>query len=430
MSHEENTDHFEGNGIIPSGQENSNVPQPEVKKDRSLINLIVGMMIGVLFTFFIAEFVLPATASNWTNILYGAIGTFGVLVLVVALIYFIARKLILRKLKEAIDKGRNLLDGVVEVLMADNFASAQDQLKRKLPEFTAQVKIFLLKRWALRAFGIIAVFFTGLFSSMLVFQQNELVESQNKLINQQVGLEDQQVLFQEAELRKADAEVSAIIEQSVQYFLEHPDSHAIPAPLKSRIATSTHQFAPYESPGKEGNYQKSSVDFLSPERGRLFAWLIEFKPSNLTDILAISDFSYADLEGRTIVMDTLVENLKLEHANLKNCTLRNIDWRRAWMKDSDLTGATLDNVTLFHSDLNNVRMDSITILGKLDISSSNYHKMTMLNVKYPARNNGQPQIYAGGILAAEVLIGIGDSASFSKEEVDSSITEYLLRFDK
>lgn len=428
--------------------ESRNLPEPEedpnaesggsepqyanrlAKIARSRVTFWIGLMIGVLVAFVILQFIMPATAKNWGSFLYGALGAFTVITLILGGAYLFLRKRIKRQVNQIGSKGKELLDSIGKILMAKDLVEARQKFQESLPELSAQIKLILLKRWTLNAFRVVGVFFIGLFSSILVFQGNELMDFQNKLVERQVNLEDRQVLLSEVERRKSDEEVSAIIDQTVAYFLSNPDSHAIPAPIKSRIASSTNQFIPYELPAREGGYRDSTKVYLSPERGRLFAWLVEFNPTNLSDVLTISDFSYADLEGRIISINRPVESLRLENANLKGCTLRNIDWPRARMKGADLTGATLDNVSLYHADLRNVKMDTVLIIKTLDLTSADCEGLSMQNVKYSSQKDGNPLFNDNGELSAAIVIESSDTAQFKQSNVDEMVVKFLLHIVK
>ncbi|MBN8681875.1 MAG: pentapeptide repeat-containing protein [Chitinophagales bacterium] len=364
--------------------ENSNhsATSPPVKsgfKPLAIRNLFPGMLIGVLIGivgFLAYERYLPKITETLYIV---TLTTFGVLVTGFILIYAFKRQITTflfgsatANAGEVIDDAQKITDAITDrfadTLLRDIDPGARQRIRHVLPRLTNWFIWSRFRNWWWQWLLGIFVSLGGLTGTLLLMNQNQLLEEQNKkigiqteLMQQQTALAKQQMLLSEASRRSALVVLMSNIMDKVDKEIENQQKglslkqkenrkYKLSQSLIGQIAALSHSFKPYLFMDVDTLIGKP----LSPERGQLLITLtrLPLDTQTLYKIYDVSTFANSELSGAELsgadlqgidLRDANLNGANLRKSNLCNALLHHISFGRG----ADLTLANLSSTKLF-----------------------------------------------------------------------------------
>jgi uncharacterized protein YjbI with pentapeptide repeats len=246
------------------------------------------------------------------------------------------------------------------------------------------------RRWIILVFQVLFVGFGGLLGSILLFnqnilinQQNERIDKQNLLIERQNTRLDQQTYLQEAERRSSLVFLLGNILDKIGEELQKKevgDIRDLTPELIARISSISFAFKPYKYL-KNGELIKNP---LSPERGQLLLTLVNsnIDENTLNFIYKSSNFQYSDLQNVNFE-NAYLKNIDLSYANIDFANLENTNFENAIMRN-----ATFRNCKSFsYTNFTNAKLDSCTF--------HNSNKYVNLNTAILRRSKLKYAVFTG-----------------------------------
>ena len=343
-----------------------------------LPGLAIGMLLGIVGLLTFQNHLPGLTKALYTITLI----SFGVVVLSF-LIVFVFRQLITRKLLGENSAG-DFLNDAQTVADAVTDQLAKNVLVNVTPETSERVRkaLPLLANWfiwgRLRNWWwnwILGVFISlgGLTGTILLMNQNDLLEAQNKKIDRQMQLEEANrrsalVVLMSNIMDKVDREIESQQPKGLSMKAKEQEKYALSQSLIGQIAALSHSFKPYRYMDGDTLIGRP----LSPERGQLLITItrLPLDTAIIHQIFYASSFAYADLKGTGF--DGLdLKGINLSGADLSETGLSNVDFRNANLQNAKLNNSYLDGANLSGADLSytdmkeagmsNVNMDSVNI---------------------------------------------------------------------
>jgi uncharacterized protein YjbI with pentapeptide repeats len=314
----------------------------------------LGILLGALGLLVYKEH-LPKATTGFYNI---TIITFSVVV-VLFILFFAFKKYLIRYLlgekaanaEHFLDDAQHLSDKLtvllVDKLMPESAEEERDRAKLILPKLTHWFVWARLRNWWWQ--WLLGVFLAigGLTGTLLLMNQNKLLEIQNQLATNQMHLGEASrrsalVFLMSNILDKVDAEIASQKEKNPKDSL-----FSLTPSLIGQIVALSHSFKPYR-------YLEDSTLIprpLSPERGQLLMTLV---------LLPLDTFTLNQIYFKATFEDAALQRAKLKDAYLVKTTL----WK------ADLWAADLSEAVLTEAILPHARLQW-TLLKEVDLSKAN-----------------------------------------------------------
>lgn len=330
-----------------------------------LIVALLGAGLGVLATLYAKDLIEIITPVALTVLL--------TLFVVAVLLYFaitLYRDKIIRylfgediqfdaALNEAQDIVKQTIVGTTEAIPGIPAAE-----KKRLQQAAPRVANYLIwSQFRSQGLRLMIGFFVavgGLATTMLLFNQNRLLEKQNEKIDMQNEKVDMQINLEESNRRSALVFQMANIldkidEELRDTFNTNHGTRRLSLQLIGRIASLSQGLRPYK-------YLDSDTLSapLSPERGQLLIAVHQSKLdiSTLDSIFKETTFEFADLGGAQI-QDAYLRSANLSSANFANADLRRVDLQHAILENANFNKATLEQVKLNSANLEAANLSQV-----------------------------------------------------------------------
>jgi uncharacterized protein YjbI with pentapeptide repeats len=369
------------------------------KSDRSvaLLAFFIGTIISAIVCFWVlpklSEFTFEITQTFiYAVILLGAIGLFSI----------IHREWFLKNIFGLgiadLESLKNEAKGLLKNIKEKDTKNAEKNIESLSKSAFSWYLWTTYKNLVVRVFNSIFIVFGGLLGSVLLFNQNKLLQQQNQKI-------DQQTYLIEAQRRSTLIfEMGNILDQiQVETSKTDKTGNRIDTLTKGtvgRVSALSWGLKPYRF-YENGEISKQD---LSPERGQLLIALTkqEIDTSAMKSMLVSSNFKNSDLRGvnlggaflRGIVLfDSDFRWAILNNADFEGSLLNRVNFEKAYLvnsnlmrttldytsfKNANLSGAYLWGASMDHTDFSNAILDSaivsidninkLNIVGKEEIS--------------------------------------------------------------
>ncbi|GAB5551652.1 MAG: hypothetical protein Sapg2KO_12430 [Saprospiraceae bacterium] len=331
--------------------EHTNTPIKKRNKwaiQRSLIYIGIGLLIGYFLaqqTTYSLSAILPALMAIFVAVF------FVIVILILALpriINFLVKRYTGREfdVETATDEGQTKLNKFADniAVVALNKSQVPEDVKNNIrsdiPDIIYYFGFMWLRSSGLRFLITVFVVIGGLMGTILLYNQNQLLQSQNIKIDNQIQLE-------EASRRSSLNFLMANVLDKIDLELRQPKDTTnhiqLSEPLIGRIASLAQSFKPYQFLEKGELIPRE----LSPERGNFLIALVNsgLDSTTLAMIFNQSSFSASYLVESNLNMKNL-HGAKLFYANLSRASLREAD-----LREVRLRGANLNKADLFYADL-------------------------------------------------------------------------------
>lgn len=354
----------------------SETERPPVSSPFSLKQLLPGLAIGVLLgiagLLYYQNHLPDITKALHTVTLI----SFGVIVLSFLLV-FVFRQFLTRKilgessvgdfLNDAQAVGDAVTDQVAKRVLVNVPHETSERVRKVLPQIANWFIWGRLRNWWWN--WILGVFIAlgGLTGTILLINQNELLEAQNKKIDDQTGLlkAQNELVSRQMQLEEANRRSALIVLMSnimdkvdreiesqqvgLSRTLKEQRKYSLSQSLIGQIAALSHSFKPYRYMEGDSLIERP----LSPERGQLLITLtlLPLDTSTFRKIFQSSNFAYANLRGA-----------KLTGANLNGANLENANLSGADLSDSELIATSLDWADLSYSTLIDANLHEASLM--------------------------------------------------------------------
>ena len=342
-------------------QENSeneeNQLQSQKLSDRidTNVKIVIAFFLGAILAGTLVQFALPVLAEHVSELLIGFIAVIGILA-IIALIFTIFKEFFFKlffgiskaDLKDVKISSQSMVENAVKL----DWLAASNDFKVISEKGSAWYAWLSYRRWVVTVFYTLFLAFAGLLGSVLLYNQNQLLEKQNEKIDAQIQLEESNrrgalIVMMSNIMDKVDDELTTD--------WNNDKKRNLSPQLIGRISALSQSFSPYRFWQDTSLIEKP----LSPERGQLLLALVK-----------------SDLDTntyKTIYNETTFESAYLDGAKLNSAFLKSADLNNASLRDVFLVGANMNDIKLMNADisnsiilksfLNNARLEDINFSG-------------------------------------------------------------------
>ena len=303
-------------------------PSPFVRTGFSFKNILMGVFIGVLIGIAGLLFY-QGHLPQITKALYTATWVLFGVVIFTFLIFWGLREYLTRfvlgsktasardVLEDAQRVSDVLTERIADKVLADLPIEERGRIKHLLPRLANWFIWGRLRNWWWQWILGIFVALGGLTGTMLLMNQNELLNNQNALIQRQMSLEEANrrsalIVLMSNIIDKADKEIEGQ-QKGLSKSAHEKKRYTLSQSLIGQIAALSHSFKPYRY--MEGDTLISWP--LSPERGQLLITITSL-PLDTTTFISIygtATFQKADLK-KAILFDRYLSGADLSGADL------------------------------------------------------------------------------------------------------------------
>lgn len=362
--------------VEPVNQQPSQLGRNGISWRNLLIGIFIGILIGIAGLLFYQE-----NLPKITNALYTATWVLFGLVIITFLLFwgfkeYLTRSIFGSKIGGAADIIEDsqrasdiIIERVADRVFSDLPVEERGRIKFILPRLTNWFIWSRLRNWWWQWLLGLFVSLGGITGTILLMNQNELLQAQNEKIEKQTELATLQMSLEEASRRstlivlmsnildKVDNEIEAQKKALGAGNLED-NKYSLSQSLIGQIAALSHSFKPYRFLDADTLIGKP----LSPERGQLLFTLtrLPLDSSIFNEIYESSNFNKADLGGANLSGAYLC-GASLMEANLSFANLGGANLGRANLNRADLYRANLNEAVLYGTDFSYAILDGIEL---------------------------------------------------------------------
>lgn len=380
---------------------------PRSRSPLAVRNLLPGMIIGILVGvvgFLAYQKHLPQITQTFYVV---TLTSFGVLILTFILLYAFKKQISTlvfgsqaanagEIIEDAQKVSDALTDRFAEQLLKDVPADVRHRVRFVLPRLANWFVWSRFRNWWWQWVLGIFVSLGGLTGTLLLMNQNALLEAQNVkiesqtiLMQQQTELAQRQMSLEEASRRGALVVLMSNIMDKVDKEIESQQKglsekqkaikhYKLSQSLIGQIIALSHSFKPYRY--MDGD---SLIKYpLSPERGQLLLTITQLPLDTQTihKIYQSATFNSSDLQGVNLIAANLSEvdlresNLSFSvfwKANLKGANLEGADLSFVDLSKANMTGSILIEANLMYADLLQTNFTNVDFT-KANISGADF----------------------------------------------------------
>ena len=270
-------------------------------------------------------------------------------------------------------------DQITAHVLKDAPADIRDGVRALLPRLAYQLFWARLRNWWWQWILGIFIAVGGLTGTLLLMNQNELLQSQNNMIQRQMSLEEANrrsalVVLMSNILDKVDKEIE-VQQKGMSLRAREATRYSLSQSLVGQIAALSHAFKPYKY--MEGD--TLIVKPLSPERGQLLTTLtaLPLDTTTMKRIYKSATFQSADLK-MAVLINAYLSSANMKEANLSHADLTYANLSDAYLSDANLSDADMRWAKLPWAILSNANLVSAN-LSKADLTHSTLSKADLSN---------------------------------------------------
>jgi len=368
---------------MESKEQNESQSQKLSERIDTNVKIIIAFFLGAILAGTLVQFALSVLSEHISELLIGFIAVIGIFA-IIALLFTTFKefffKLFFGISKADLEEVKQSSQSMVENATNLNWTAAGKDFKIVSQKGSVWYAWLSYRRWVVTVFYTLFLAFAGLLGSVLLYNQNQLLEKQNEKIDSQNKKIDSQIQLEEYSRRgnlivmmsnimdKADEEIRRAEENG-------DSSRALSQLLIGRIAALSQAFRPYRFLQDSMLIEKP----LSPERGQLLLALVNSELDSLTylNIYRDATFEQAYLEKVDLVRANL-NGANLNLANLVNANLKEADMKKIYLNNANMTNANLSNTDLINASLNQAILNNANLINT-DLLSSDLSQAYLLN---------------------------------------------------
>ena len=359
----------EGPPSRPTKPEETSIKRSGSKLPIALLYIAIGILIGFLATQNLDEY-LPKILPTLMVIMITLFVVIIVLLIALPRIinYFIKRYTgkdgnVETTVEDIQTKSNRIADVIASMILArvQVDAKAEQNIRNDLPVVLNFLVFSRLRGAGIRLMLGVFVAIGGLMGTILLYNQNQLLQKQNALITNQNEKIDNQILLDEASRRSSLNILMDNVLNKIDEELKVADREGKPRKLSpqliGRIASLSQAFRPYRFM-EDG---KMTEKAFSPERGNLLLALVNSGLDSLT-LDTIFD--------KTIFQGAYLRDADLRGANLLKVDLSEADLSKAYLSKADLSSANFHAANLHAANLRDANLYGVELSGA-DLSDAN-----------------------------------------------------------
>ena len=325
-----------------------------------VMGLVLGILFGILLSFGARDF-LPSFGPFLIKFL---VATFLFLSLVFMLINSFQDRLVGKlfgtreDFVEVRDETRKVSSALttewIHKYLKNYSPTVQDRARKLGPRFVNYLLWGFARNWFFRQLITLFIAIGGLITTILLFNQNELLNVQNDLLKHQNDRIETQIHLDEASRRSSLVFLmSSIMDRVNDEVAETGDS--ISPGLVGRVAALSRSLKPYRYFDGDTLIPRP----VSTERGQLLLSIINnpIKPSITRQLFRRSTFRGAELTEANME-EAYLEGVRMPAADLRVANLRETN-----LKQADLTGADLQESILSFAQLQKADLTGANLWG-------------------------------------------------------------------
>lgn len=407
------------------------------------VKVVIAFFLGAILAGTLVQFALPILAAHASELMIGFIAVIGLLA-IIALIFTIFKefffKLFFGISKADLEDVKTSAESMAGNAVKQDWVAASKDFKVVSQKGSAWYAWLSYRRWVVTVFYTLFLAFAGLLGSVLLYNQNQLLEKQNEKIDDQTKLFekqndkiDSQIQLEESSRRGnlivMMSNIMDKIDEEIRSAQEKGDSSRSLSPqLIGRIGALSYAFRPYRFWQDSMLIEKP----LSPERGQLLLALVnsDFDTLTYNNICQEATFEQAYLENANLEGAHLKE-INLKGANLKGVNLDDAILIRANLDDVDLNRANLNRAILKGAILNYANLDDAnlfdanlidTYLVNASLVSINNPRINLSSIIPPKamRINTKTNLKGANLKGADLSEAHLIGADLSKAELDET----------
>lgn len=323
-------------------------------------------------------------------------------------------KYIFKKVKKEKDLLQDGIDQIGEGLTSKNEKKVNNGFEILLDRFIKFSSKRNFRSLLLISIQSLFVLFGAIFGSILLSNQNELIQEQNRRL-------DQQTYLQEAERRSSLVFLFSNIMESIDKELQKNSSRKLSPQLIARIISLSQRLQPYRF--LDGD-ELTEVPY-SPERAQLFTNLVKSKidDESLNKILKESNFTYSDFSGVTF-SNLYIEKIDLSNSRFSKVNFNNSSFSGVKFSNVNMNSITLDSVFFSSCSFNNTEIDS----RQNDLVRFSYSNLINTSFKnstsYPDSNRLE---FLEGELVNTSFYGHYDFLSFLRSDLKNFVFKAVVK---
>ena len=354
---------------------------------KALLYLALGILIGALFSLKATEF-LPTVLPSLMAIFIAFF--FLIILLIVALpriFNYLAKRYTGKNVdvEEAIEDIQAKTNHIADAIAVNAFAKAdpevQENIRKDIPTILHYLIFSRLRNTGLRLLMTVFIAIGGLMGTILLYNQNQLLQKQNEKI-------DNQILLDEASRRSSlnflMANVLDKIDEELKEAERQGKARRLSPQLIGRIASLSQSFQPYRFM-EDGKMVERP---LSPERGNLLLALV----NSSLDTSTMKIIFQKTVFRKAIFREANLSGANLSRVNLFEANLRGANLSRANLFEANLRGAMLSGAKLFEANLRGALLSGAKLRGanlyKADFSIFNEANYMSRGTLYEANLSG------------------------------------------
>lgn len=281
-----------------------------------------------------------------------------------------------------------ITDRIAEYVLKDAPPDIRTGVRSLLPRLAHQVFWARMRNWWWQWILGMFVAIGGLTGTLLLMNQNALLQSQNDMISRQMQLEEANrrsalIVFLSNIIDKMEREI-AEQQKGLSEKARNKREYKLSESLIRQIATLSRSFKPYKFLEGDSLIKKP----ISPERGQLLINLMSLPldSATLQKIFKRGSFESADLR-----------NVVFNGANLTGADLRSADLRDSDLSYANLSTALLTKAVLTKADLSRAKLQwtdlSDADLSGADLSRADLKDATAINTLFTGADVKRAHFY-------------------------------------
>ncbi|MCC6410853.1 MAG: pentapeptide repeat-containing protein [Saprospiraceae bacterium] len=406
------------------------------KPTKQTFNIGLGLaffMVGALVGFAGLQFFLGKLPLLTEVLITASYLLFGLLIITFIIIFyfrnFLSKRLfgtspknVHTALEDTQRAANYVTDRIAEYVLKDAPPDIRSGVRSLLPRLAHQFFWSRMRNWWWQWILGMFVAIGGLTGTLLLMNQNALLQSQNDMISRQMQLEEANrrsalIVFLSNIIDKMEREIGEQ-QKGLSEEARNKKEYKLSESLIRQIATLSRSFKPYKFLEGDSLIKKP----ISPERGQLLINLMSLPldSTTLQKIFKRGSFESADLRNVVFIEANLtgadlrsadLRGSDLSYANLSmallsDAVLTDTDLRRANLQWSNLTGADFEGADLSRADLSKAIAINTHWKGA-DVSRANFEDANLSKAIFHQSNFTAEQ--AGSTASLYKMEGLPDS---------------------
>ncbi len=370
--------------------EKKNISQERTNKEK----VIIAFFIGVIFSICISLYGLHMIADNVKELIVGFI----LIVSILSILFFfitLNKEWVFKKAfgisHSDINDIKTTSTELLGSLVKRDWNRAEQKIDETISKASAWYVWISYRRWVIFVFYSLFIGFAGLLGSVLIYNQNRIIERQDVLLREQNGLiSTQTIALTSIEKRNSNlTQLNNVINSIDDELKSDYGSNAtrdLSPELIGRISALTNLFKPYKAIEDDTLSQTISL-----ERGQLLIYLVNSNLSKETydNIYSQSDFSYSELRNATLnnryfkrvrLNNSRIEQAYLNNSDFSNAELKNVNFKRTSNQFTKFDGANIRNSNFQKALLDGANFNQ-SILDDTDFTSATIRNSKFNNLK-------------------------------------------------